>query len=130
MDFTTGLAASNKGQISVAQNLATIMAGAKPVDLPLSIESEATNIRSYSFSLSNGDKLIALWTDGVAVDDDPGVNATVTIPSFSAQKVTGIDVLSGYQQDMITSNENGNLTILKLKVRDYPLILRINESNK
>lgn len=130
MDFTTGLAASNKEQISVAQNLATIMAGATPVDLPLSIESEATNIRSYNFSLSNGDRLVVLWTDGVAVDNDPGVNATITIPSFSAQKVMGIDVLNGYQQDMVTSNENGDLTILKLKIRDYPLVLHITELNK
>ena len=115
---------------SVVQNLSTFMAGAEVVSLPIEIESEAENIMSYSFSLSDGDKLIALWTDGVAVDEDPGVNATLTIPNLLAQKVIGIDVLKGYQQGVVTSIENGNLIIQNLKVRDYPLILRISESNK
>jgi type 1 fimbria pilin len=106
------------------------MAGANPTNLPIEIESDATDIRSYSFSLTNGDRLIALWTDGVAVDEDPGVNAALTITNFSAQKVTGIDVLKGDQQLITTSNESGNLMIKDLIVRDYPLILRITNSNK
>lgn len=108
------------------QNLYTVMAGNNPINLSLNIESEAENIESYSFSLSDGDKMVALWTDGVAVDNDPGINATVMIPNLSAQKVTGIDVLEGYQQDVVITTGNGNLIIQNLKVRDYPLILRIS----
>lgn len=107
------------------QNLSTIMAGAAPVNLPMEIQSEATNIRSYSFSLSNGDRLLALWTDGVAVDEDPRVPATLTIPGFSAQKVMGINVLHGFDQQLITSVEDGNLVIQNLLVKDYPIILRL-----
>ena len=107
------------------QNLHTIMAGANPIDLPIEIQSEAENIKSYTFSLSNGDTLVALWTDGVAVDDDPGVNATLTIPAFSAQEVIGNDVLEGYRQDIVISNENESLVIENLIVRDYPMILYI-----
>ncbi len=110
---------------SVVQNLATIMAGAEPIDLPIEIQTEATNIRNYTFSLSNGDKLIAIWTDGIAVDDDLGVDATLVINDVTAQDVTGIDVLNGYQQSITTSNENGNLIIKDLIVKDYPLILHI-----
>ena len=108
------------------QNLCTAMAGAEPVSLPIEIQSEAENIRSYSFSLSSGDKLIALWTDGVAVDEDPGVEANLTCQGFTAQEVIGIDVLEGFQQPITASNENGNLAIQNLIVRDYPLILHIN----
>ena len=107
------------------QNLCTIMAGAEPINLPLEIQSQSTNIKYYTFSLSNGDNLIALWTDGVAVDNDPGVNANLTIQGITTQNVTGIDVLNGYQQSLTTSNENGNLVIQNLIVRDYPLILHI-----
>jgi len=103
------------------------MAGAEPIELPIEIQSEATNIESYTFSLTNGDKLVALWTDGVAVDNDSGVNATVAIPNLSAQKVIGIDVLEGYQQDVVITIENGNTVIQNLKVRDYPLILNIKK---
>lgn len=109
----------------VFQNLCTIMAGNSPIDLPVEIQSEATNIKSYSFSLSNGDKLIALWTDGVAMDDDLGINANLTIQDITTRDVTGIDILNGYQQSITVNNESGSLVIQDLIVRDYPLILRI-----
>ena len=32
----------------------------------------------------------AVWTDGIAVDDNPGVEATIALHGFSAQKVIGI----------------------------------------
>jgi hypothetical protein len=129
LDLTTGVALEGLDVlpqiVGTVRNLCTVMAGNNPIGLLVEIKSEATNIESYAFSLSNGDKLVALWTDGVAVDEDPGVNATLTIPSLLAQKVIGIDVLEGYQQDVVASNNDGNLVIKNLKVRDYPLILRI-----
>ena len=107
------------------KNLGTVMAGAEPTNLPIEIQSKATNIRSYSFSLSNGDKLIALWTDGVAADDDPGVRANLTVQDTTSEDVTATDVLNGYQQSITTTSENGSLVIRNLIVRDYPLILHI-----
>jgi hypothetical protein len=91
------------------------------------IQSEATNIRSYSFSLPNGDRLVALWTDGVAVEDDPGVAATLIVEGLAAQKVMGIDVLNGFEQQLVTSIEDGNLVIRNLLVKDYPIILRLTD---
>ncbi len=63
----------------------------------------------------------------MAVEDDPGIEATPIIESVSAQKVTGIDVLNGFEQQFITSVENGNLVMRSLLVRDYPLILRLTD---
>jgi parallel beta-helix repeat protein len=108
------------------RNLSTVMDEAEPYDLPFEIQSEATKIKSYVFSSSNDDYLLAFWTDVGAVDNDPGVPATLTIPNFYAEKVTGIDVLHGFEQELITSTENGNLVIRDLLVKDYPLILRLS----
>lgn len=110
--------------LSTVKNLCTIMAGAKPISLPIKIQSEATNIRSYGFSLPNGDKSLALWADGVAIDDDPGIEATLMVPGLSAEKVIGIDVLNGFEQQVITNVEGGDLVISNLLVKDYPIILR------
>lgn len=71
------------------------------------------------------DKLLALWTDGVALDNDPGIESTLTFPGFSAQKVVGIDVLNGVEQELITSVEDGSLVIQKFLIKDYPIILRL-----
>jgi parallel beta-helix repeat protein len=110
---------------SAITNLCTIMAGAEATSLPVEIETKATNVMSYSFSLPNGDQLVALWTDGVAVEEDPGVPVTLTLPGLSAQEVIGIDVLYGFEQQMITSMEDGNVVIRNLLVKDYPIILRL-----
>jgi len=111
------------------RNLSTVMAGARPDNLAVEIESAATNIMSYGFTLPNSDTLFALWTDGAAVDDDPGVRTTLTFPGLSASKVIGIDVLHGFEQELITETGNGNLVIRNLLVKDYPIILRISSTN-
>ncbi len=106
------------------QNLGATMAGARPDDLTARIESKAENIMSYGFSVPNGDRLFALWTNGIAIDDDPGESATLTFPDTSAQKVIGIDVLHGFEQELIFEVENGNLVIRNFLIKDYPIILR------
>jgi hypothetical protein len=122
---TGGHSPLRRESFTTIQNLCTIMAGAEPASLSLEIQSEATNVMSYTFSLSNGDYLLALWTDGVAVDNDPGIPATLTFPGITEHMIIGIDVLHGFQQQLITSEEDGNLVIRELLVKDYPLILRV-----
>jgi hypothetical protein len=111
--------------INTIQNLCTIMAGAEPIGLSFEIKSAAENIQSYAFSLPDGDKLIALWTDGVATDDNPSIAATLTFLEFSTRKVTAIDVLNGIEQELITTIDGGKLVIRSLLVKDYPIILRL-----
>jgi len=125
LDMAAGIAGEEYDHVepikTVIKNLCTAMAGATPTELEVEIQSDATNIRTYSFTLSNGDKLIALWTDGVAVDNNPGVSASITLP-ISIQSATGIDVLEGYTQPLTTEgNSIGNLII-----RDYPTIIKLN----
>jgi parallel beta-helix repeat protein len=123
----------------VVRNLGTIMAGAEPIDMSVEMETQSKSesfffscqrnaeyIRQYSFSLPNGDKLVTLWIDGKAVDGYPGIETTVTIPGFSTQRVVGIDVLNGFEQELIMSREEGNLVIENLLIKDYPIILRLS----
>jgi parallel beta-helix repeat protein len=109
----------------MVHNLSTIMAGASSTNLPVEIRGEAENIVSYAFSLPNGDYLITLWTDGVAVDYDAGIPSDLVILDFASWNATGIDVLNGFEQELITEIENGELVIRDLLIRDYPLILRL-----
>ena len=81
----------------------------------------------FTFTGSDGSKLIALWTDGVAVNVGPGISSTITIPGFADWEATGIDVLNGFEQELISTNENANLTIHDLLVKDYPIIIRLSK---
>jgi hypothetical protein len=129
LDMTVGV--GNTGphrtwSYDTIRSLATAMAGAEPANLPVQIQTTVTNTVSYTFSLPNDNHLIALWTDGVAVEDDPGIPITLTLPGFSDHKVMGVDVLHGFEQQMITGEQDGNLVIRDLLVKDYPILLRLS----
>jgi hypothetical protein len=127
MDVAAGVGVDTRFMIiySTVSNLATIMAGNRPIELAVELESDASNLASYGFSLPNGDRLFAVWNDNVAVDYDPGIPSTITFADTSVQKVIGIDVLHGFEQELIIERENGNLIIRDLLIKDYPIILRL-----
>jgi hypothetical protein len=112
---------------NVMRNLSTIMAGNKPISLPVTIQSEATSVESYGFSLPSGDNLLALWDDGVALDYDAGVPSTLAIPGFAGWNAAAIDVLNGFEQELISSNQGGDLIIQDILIRDYPIIIRLSK---
>lgn len=133
MDVTVGVGGMSiflSFSFPTIRNLCTVMAGVEADSFPVEIQSNATNVKVYSFSLRNGDRLIAVWTDNAAVDEDPGVEATLIVPGFSAQDVTAIDVLYGLQQQIITSDNSGNLIINHIFIKDYPIFLRLTPSSK
>jgi hypothetical protein len=69
--------------------------------------------------------MVALWTDGIAQDFDPGVTATLTLPGLAGHQVTAIDPLFSYQQPVIAEIAGDNLVLRDLRVRDYPILLRL-----
>jgi hypothetical protein len=131
MDVIAGFGGSEpwryeqQAQMRVARNLATIMAGVRAASLPVQIQTTLTNTVSYTFALGD-DKLVGLWSDGIAAEYDPGVASTLTIPGLGDYAVTGLDVLYGYRQPIISENVAGNLVIRDLLVMDYPILLRLS----
>jgi hypothetical protein len=117
---------SNAASMGAVRNLATLMAGAQPTDLSLSVQTTAADVVSYTFALPGDDYLVALWTDGIAADFDPGITTTATLPGLADHTVTGIDVLHGFEQELIATEEDGNLVIHDLLVKDYPIVLRVS----
>jgi hypothetical protein len=114
---------------NTVRNIANIFAGASADSFAVEIQTAVQNIKAFTFAKTDGSKLIAVWIDGLAVENDSEMLATLTIPIISAGEVTGIDVLYGFEQQLITSSENGNLVIRGLLIKDYPIILRITESS-
>ena len=106
-------------------NLYKVLVGTRPINLAVAIERAPPNTMTNAFELPNGDILFALWTHGQAVDDDPGVRTRLTFPGLSAQQVLAIDVLNGFEQELIIETWTGSLVIRDLFIRDYPLILHI-----
>jgi hypothetical protein len=111
--------------VEAAPRLSTVMDGAEPISLSVRIETGAEGVASYAFVLPDGDRMLALWTDGTAVDEDPGVPATLTFSGLAATRAIGIDVLEGVEQELIAEQDGGSLIIGDLIVKDYPVVVRL-----
>jgi hypothetical protein len=107
-------------------NLADTLAGAEPAGTTFSVSSEAPNVSRYAFLLPNGDQLVAAWMNDEAVEDDPGIDSTITIQGSSSRRAVGIDVLHGFEQELISSNDGENLVISDFLLKDYPIFIRLS----
>jgi hypothetical protein len=125
-DISAGIIWNGDTQVLVVARLSTLMAGAEAAPFPFEINSTA-NIISSTFILPNGDRLVAIWNHVDIADEDTAIATTLTFPGLSAKKVIGIDVLNGFEQELVTKPENGNLVIRNLLIKDYPIIIRISQ---
>jgi hypothetical protein len=116
-----------EGGLSPIQNINNALSGAEPIELKVAVESEIPNLRVYTFSLPENDRLIAIWDNGDPAEFDPGDRATVTISSILTTAVLGIDVFYGFEQELITAMEDGHLVIRDLLVKDYPILIRLTD---
>lgn len=124
-----GIGSSHGPAYTMICNLDTIFAGAQPKEVYVEIQSSAERIRNYAFSLPNGDSLLAVWTDGIAREFDPGEEANLRIAGFPNYTVTAIDILNNMEQEIVSTAEQDTLIIENLLIKDYPIILRLSPRN-
>jgi len=113
--------------MAVIRNLCTVMAGHKAIDMPAKIDIDYEPVAYCGFRYPNGDRILAIWTDGVAQDEDPGVPATIIIPGLKARTVTGIDVLHGFEQELVFEMDGDSTIVRDLLVKDYPILIRLSD---
>jgi len=110
------------------RNLCNVMAGHEAIDMPVDIDIETDEPVAYcAFRYPNGDRMLGIWTDGIAQDEDLGVPATIRFPGLAAAEVTGIDVLHGFEQELNFENEGDDTVVRDLLVKDYPILIRLND---
>ncbi len=126
----TGIGGVSSLRISHSQairGITNIFAGANADGFPVRVNSDALNTKLITFAKSDGSMLVALWTDGAAVDEDPGVESTITLPELAGWNATGIDILTGIEQPLLTEVDGGNLIIPGFYIRDYPMIIMLTK---
>jgi len=128
VDATSVILLGNKPLVFGAiQSLCTAMAGNESIDMPVEIDIDYEGPVAYcSFRYPNGDRMLAVWTDGVAQDEESVAAATITFPGLAAGSVTGIDVLHGFEQELVFEIVGEDTTIRDLLVKDYPILLRMS----
>jgi hypothetical protein len=124
LDLLTVIAPMSSVDWSSITYTNVLLAGAKPIDLLVQVETMATHLRQYSFALPDGTHLVALWTDWLPVENDPGVAATVAVDGLGGSTAEAIDVVNGLSQQLNASASGGAVVIKDLLVRDYPTFVR------
>ena len=122
-----GMSSQRLIQFNTIRNIAYVFSGMRADEFTVEAQTESVNYKIFTFAGSDGNRLVALWADGVAANDDPGIPSTITIPGFAGWKATGIDVLNGYEQGLIIDDENGDLVISDFLLKDYPIIIRLSQ---
>jgi len=112
----------------VFEMLCTVMAECRAVCMPVEIVTDSDGPVAYcTFRYADGDRMLAVWTDGVAQDEDAGVPATIVFPGLTAGGVVGIDVLYGFEQELAFRTEGGSTVVRDVLVRDYPVLIRLSD---
>jgi hypothetical protein len=111
-------------EVQVMEHLGTLMAGAQAVSFPIAVVGPSSGV-SYTFAVSNGDRLVAIWNNVDIVDEETAASITLTLPDSAQCTPYGIDVLTGVQQRLVASIEQDDLVIKRLLVKDYPLLVRL-----
>jgi len=110
------------------RNLCTLMAGHEAIDMPVGIDIETQDPVAYcSFRYPNGDRMLAVWTNGITQDDDSGVPATIRFPELTAETVTGIDVLHGFEQEFVFETDGNDTVIRDVLIKDYPILIKLSD---
>ncbi len=112
---------------TVVRNLCVAMAGHEAIDMPAEVDIDYEPVAYCSFRYENGDRMLAIWTDGIAQDEDPGIPATIRFPGLAAETVTGIDVLHGFEQELVFEVDGDDTIIRDLLVKDYPILIRLSD---
>jgi hypothetical protein len=125
-DVSVSIVWNGDTQVQVLERLGTLMAGAKAASLPFEINSPV-DVASYTFTLPNGDRFVAVWNHVDIAEEETAIITSLSCPGLTTKKVIGIDVLNGFEQELVTDTENDNLVIRNLLIKDYPIIIRFSQ---
>jgi len=115
------------GWDSVIRNLCSVLADHESVRVPLTVEAESGPIAHCAFRFSTGDRMIAVWHDGVAQDVASAVGTTLRIDGLEAGSAVAVDVLNGTEQPLRFTTGAAGTTIQDLLLPDYPLLIRFRD---
>ena len=110
----------------VMRTLCTVLDQTRPDnDLKVTFSNKEKRFTNFNFSLPGGVSLVGLWLPGKSVDTHPGITTDVLVEKIKAARVVGIDVLNGTEQDLEWSVTENGTQIQRLRVKDYPMLIRI-----
>ena len=104
------------------RNLATALDGLRPATFEVVVEGAPAGLEVCTLARP-GERVVALWLTGPAVDECLGTPVRVVIAGAGGP-ATGYDCLNGVSQALNATPVAGGLALEAILLRDYPLLLR------
>jgi len=107
------------------RTLATVLDDFHPAEYPVSFSAKD---RLTCFTFERGDKkerLLAAWLPVADADETASLECDVVLRGTRAQKVWGIDVFNGTEQELVVNRQDDDTVLRGVLIKDYPTYLRI-----
>jgi hypothetical protein len=109
------------------RTLSTVMEEALPTEVAVSFSGRHADYETYAFRKPSGDVLVSAALAGSVYDGPaPRRKTTVSIKNLKARKVSVIDLLNGFEQELRWEQRGSSeLVVPDLNVPDYPVMIRL-----
>ncbi len=123
LGFSTGIGSGTIDEITM-KRMGSLFAGLEPEAFDIDINTTIDKIRHYEFLSYTGEKIISVWDDNAALDENKiGILSDIVIKDFSAEKITAVDLLHGITCEINFEMVGGSTFIPALYISDNPVFL-------
>jgi hypothetical protein len=108
------------------RTLATVMEEALPTEVGISFSGRQADYETFAFRRPSGEVMVSVALAG-STSDGPArrLKTTVSVKNLKAQKVTVIDLLNGFEQELRWEQKGNDLVVPDLNIPDYPVLIRL-----
>ncbi len=110
---------------NMIRNMAYLFDGLRAHSFPLSVKSESSLIRYYTFVDRDGNKYLAIWDDGEARVVSDRFASSITVQDTAAISALAMDPFYSTMQEISFANDAHGVSLDKIDVIDFPVIYRI-----
>lgn len=106
------------------RTLATVMEDALPAEVEVSFTGRQADFETYAFRKAGGEFMVSAALVGSTSDGPaPRRKTEVTIRNMKQKRVTLIDLLNGFEQELKWNQNGGDIVIPELNIPDYPILM-------
>jgi hypothetical protein len=129
LDISIGTSGTNAHERpfegNMIRNMAYLFDGLKASSFPLSVKSESTLFRYYTFIDKDGNKYIVIWDDGEAKGSSDSFTSSIVLEGNSAISVLAVDPFNATIQNMKFTNRDNEVALDQIEITDFPVIYKI-----
>jgi hypothetical protein len=108
----------------VQRTLCTVLDDVTPATVSVRLRNPDARVETWGFVRGDGQRMVVFWTPGRASDAAVPVEVDVVLEGVRTDRVTGIDILNGREQELVVSADGEDSVLKGLLIGDCPIAIR------